>query len=105
MVSWEESFDQMTESLHRTTAGTLDERLHRLNVCLERFCNRHQHQCTMKELKKRIKNKGICLSDCSVHGSISALRKSIRKGKSETVSLKAAKKYTYVKHALIEVFR
>ena len=100
---WRQAFSDMIRDLHTNFAPekglSLEEKLHSLNSSLGKL--HLKWNCSFKVIRVTIKNLGICLEDCRVHGSARALKKAFRTGQARTIPLKLAKRYKYVAMALV----
>lgn len=106
MGKWEDAFDNMIRDLHLNFESyTMSEqKLFYLDRAFRRFYKKWKNRgCTFAKLGARIKEKGICLEDCCVHGNISALRKAFYKRQATTIPIKLAKKYKFAQKALINI--
>ena len=101
-VQWEEEFDAMIASLQSKFKNIKPpHRLGLLDRAFGEFHETRKQDVSYTMMKSRIKKNGICLSDCVVHGSPRKLNQAFRRGEAKTVPLKRAKKFEYVKAALI----
>ena len=100
-VQWEEEFDAMIEVCIANLRTSSPHRLGLLDRAFGEFHETRKRDVSYTMMKSRIKKNGICLSNCVVHGSPRKLNQAFRRGEAKTVPLKHAKKFEYVKAALI----